>query len=543
MNLLRIALFGFRAQQGYDRAPLGGNRTVNAEVDLRPLAIERRGSSRTESDVGARRHLVSRYVVPSVLLLGAISLIGWASIDLVFPPRSVTVVPVFASRSTTLQKGVPLFQAAGWIEPRPTPVRVAALAPGFVQQLLVVEGQAVKAGETIAQLVREDAALEYQRAQADLRLSRAEWQACEATLAAAKTRFDQPVHLEAVLAEAEAALARVDTELTDLPFEIQRAESNRDFAKRNLEGKTSALNSLAGRAVDRATSEFASAQTLVDELQRRVASRQREQSALARCRDALQKQLELRIDELRAKDEAAADAEAAAARVQQAEVVLAEAKLRLDRMTVVAPVDGRVLHLIACPGSRLMAERGTDESHDASTVVTLYRPDMLQVRVDVRFEDLPNIHVGQAVSITSPAAAAPMRGSVLVLGSEADIQKNTLGVKVAVDSLPDVLKPEMLVDVTFLASATTASDDRPTETMRIYVPQHLIELVEGVAYVWVADSAAGVARRVRVELGHPGGEGCVEVNEGLNMTSRLIASGTDNLRHGERIRVSGEANP
>ncbi len=510
---------------------------MSANVDLKQLAVERSGSA----GIAPRRHLLSRYVVPALLLLGTIALVGWASFELIFPPRSVAVVPVLASRSATQQEGTPLFQAAGWIEPRPTPIRVAAFSPGFVQQLLVVEGQAVKAGEPIAELVKEDAELGLQRAEVDLRLRKAELQACQATLEAATTRFDQPVHLEAALAEAEAELAKVDTDLADLPFEIQRAESNLGYAKRNFEGKASATSSVAGRALDQAKSEFASAQTLVEELQRRVASRQREQNALVRRRDALQRQLELRTDELRAKDEAAANVEAAAARVQQAEVSLAEAKLQLDRMTVVAPVDGRVLQLIAHPGSRLMVGRGNDESHDASTVVTLYRPDMLQVRVDVRFEELPAIHVGQTVSITSPAVATPIQGTVLFIGSEADIQKNTLQVKVALDSPPDVLKPEMLVDVTFLASKVSTSDDQLTETMRIYVPQQLIETAEGTTFVWEADETAGVARRIRVELGRPGGEGCVEVTRGLNLTSRLIASGRDDLRDGDRIRVEGEA--
>ena len=37
-------------------------------------------------------------------------------------------------------------KAAGWIEPRPTPVGVAALALGVIQELLVVEGQGTVSG-------------------------------------------------------------------------------------------------------------------------------------------------------------------------------------------------------------------------------------------------------------------------------------------------------------------------------------------------------------------------------------------------------------
>ena len=64
--------------------------------------------------------------------------------------------------------------------------------------------------------------------------------------------------------------------------------------------------------------------------------------------------------------------------MEQAQLVVAEAQLQRDRMTVRAPVDGRVLELIAAPGARLSAGVGHTGTHDGSTVVTLYRPDRLQ---------------------------------------------------------------------------------------------------------------------------------------------------------------------
>ena len=448
---------------------------------------------------------------------------------------------MLASRAPVQLEGTVLFQAAGWIEPRPTPVRVAALAPGVVQQLLVVEDQLVKSGEPIAELVKQDALLAYERAQADHELRSAELQASQATLEAATTRFEQPVHLEADLAEAEAELAAMETQLAGLPFDVRRAEAQLAYAKANYEGKMSAGSALAERVVDQARSEYESARALVDDLSVRTESFTQQEAALIRRRDALQKKLELRADERRAKDEAAANVRVAAARVHQAEVALTEGKLQLDRMTVRSPLDARVLHVVAFPGSRLMIGRGYDGSHDASTVVTLYRPDMLQVRVDVRFEDLPRVQVGQHVSVSSPAIVKPIRGEVLFVSSEADIQKNTLEVKVAIDSPPPVLKPEMLVDVTFLAPKSPVSDTPPSAELRLFVPPQLVRQGESGAFVWVADQSAGVARRTAVELGRTGADGLVEVTGGLKPSSRLIATALDDLRDGERIQVVGEA--
>ena len=514
---------------------------MNTDVDLSQLAVDRGDRAGPRSSGATRGHPWSRYVLPGAVILGVAALIGWAARDLLSPPRRVAVIPVFAAQAEVGREGAPLFKAAGWIEPRPTPVRIAALAPGVVDQLLVVEGQPVKAGEPIAELVKDDARLACERAEADLKLGQAQQQAVRATLAAARTRFERPVHLEAGLAEAEAELAAVQTQLANLPFETRRAEAILAYAKGSYEAKSSAGDAITGRAIEEARSQYESARALAEELRGRVTPLERQKTALARRRDALQVQLELRADERRAKDESEADLQAVAARVEQARVALAEAELQLDRMTVRSTVDGRVLHLIACPGARLISGRGRDGSHDGSTVVTLYRPEMLQTRVDVRFEDLPRVQLGQTVSIESPAVPSPLSGEVLSLGSEADIQKNTLEVKVAVHRPPLVLKPEMLVDVTFLAPKSRQGDSAPSDSLQLFVPKRVILTGGAESFVWTADQSAGVARRTTVELGAAGPHGLVEVIRGLNVASRIIVSGHDDLRDGQRIRVTEEA--
>ncbi len=183
-------------------------------VDLQQLAFDRTDAAPPRLQVGKRRHLLTRYVLPALLLCGFALLVAWTSRDFLFPPKFVTVVPVFATEGEVQHAEMPLFSAAGWVEPRPTPVRVAALAPGVVELLLVVEDQPVKAGEPVAELVKEDAQLALDRAKADLDLREAELDEARATLTAAVTRFEQPVHLEAALGEANAALAKIETELS-----------------------------------------------------------------------------------------------------------------------------------------------------------------------------------------------------------------------------------------------------------------------------------------------------------------------------------------
>jgi len=510
------------------------------DVDLRELAIDRGGTGRPS--IHARRHVLTRYVLPAVLLVGFLSLVAWASRDIVIPPKPVTVVPVFATTSEVRQEGTPLFQAAGWIEPRPTPVRVAALAPGVVEQLLVVEDQPVTVGEPIAELVKDDAKLSYERALADLELRLAEHDEAAATLAAANTRFEQPVHLEAALGEADASLAKIETERKNLPYEIRRAEADLEAMQKDHDGKIAAKGVVAGVEIDVAKSKADAARALVDELRDRSESLGKEQAALMQRRDALKTQLELLADETKAKDEAEAKVRAAAARVAQARVAVAEARLQLDRMTVVSPIDGRVFRLIVQPGARIgdggaMAQM---PGHDGSTVVTLYRPNMLQARVDVRFEDIPKVALNQPVEIDNPALSSPLAGRVLFISSEADIQKNTLQVKVDIPDPPSVFKPEMLVDVTFLAPEQPERPSEPSQELKLYVLQQLVHQDDAGSFVWLADQSAGVARRATVATGAVGSNGLVEITGGLTVSSRIIAGGSDGLQDGDRIAVTSE---
>ena len=516
--------------------------TMENQVDLRQLAIDR--SEPAAPGAATRRHLGTRYVIPGVLIVGFLSLVAWASWDLVFPPREVTVVPVFSTTAEMRQAGTPLFQAAGWIEPRPTPVRVAALAPGIVAKLLVVEDQAVRVGEPIALLVEEDAQLAYRRALADLALREADLAAAQATLQAAEVRHQQPVHLDASLSEAEASLARTETQVSNLPFLIRRAEADYEAMRKDYQSKLQVQDIIASVELDLAKAKQDSAFAALEGLRDRVDSLEREQAALARRRDALGIQRELLADEIRLKQVAASKVKVAAARVERARVSVAEAKLRLDRMTIRSPIDGRVFRLIAHPGARMGDSMAQMVGRDGRTVVTLYRPEMLQVRVDVRFEDIPKVLPGQPVVIENPALSSSLAGTVLFINSEADIQKNTLQVKVAITDPPPVFKPEMLVDVTFLApehDADAAAATRQTEEVKLYILPHLIHQDAQGAYVWVADQSRNVARKTRIQTGATAANGLIAITAGLNHSSRIIASGTESLRDGARIRISGEA--
>jgi hypothetical protein len=182
---------------------------MNREVDLSQLSVRRKAPPKPV--VARSRQLWLRYVLPGLVLLGFAGVASWAARDSLLPSQPVTVVPVVTTRAEVRQEGAPLFQAAGWVEPRPTPTLVTSLAEGFVDELLVVEGQEVKKNETIiAKLNDRDARLALDAALADLRL-----------------RED----------EAEALIAKADIEFKYLPFQVQMAEAMEHHAGYDLEIK------------------------------------------------------------------------------------------------------------------------------------------------------------------------------------------------------------------------------------------------------------------------------------------------------------------
>ena len=197
--------------------------TTANKIDLKDLAI--RSEHEGRASLAPKRRILSRFVLPGLLAIGFVSMLAWSAQDAYWPRTPVTVVPVRVSLSELQSGGTPLFNAAGWVEPRPTPIRVAALATGVVQELLVVEDQFVEQGQPIAHLVDEDAVLVLGQAEAVYRLREAEVKEAQAAVTAAQVNFDIPAHLELPVAEAEAALAVIETQLSDLPHQRKRAEA------------------------------------------------------------------------------------------------------------------------------------------------------------------------------------------------------------------------------------------------------------------------------------------------------------------------------
>jgi len=511
---------------------------MKADLDLSQLALKR--PDRPSEKLAGRRSFLKRYVVSGAILVGFVMLLIWGAREQILPRKAVSAVPVIVTRSEVHQEGTALFQAAGWIEPRPTPVIVTALTEGVVEQLLVVEGQIVEAGEAVARLIDTDAKLAAREAEATLALRYAELQSAEAELRAAELRVKHPVHLDAAIAEADSLSAKAETELAKTPFLIISATARLEMARRTFEGKRTAGAAIAERLLHQAETDHLTAEAELAELKQRGPRLEREVETLQRKRTALTRQRELLIDESRQLADTQAKVQATLARQEQARLAVDKSKLALERTIIRAAVGGKVLQLVARPGTRVTATEGAGQQSSA-TIATLYDPAMLQVRADVRLEDVGQIQPNQPVRIETASAKEPLKGFVLQATSSANIQKNTLEVKVAIENPPPHIRPEMLVAATFLAPAQLQSDHGDKEAQdRLLIPKQLVIAGSGGQSVWIVDHASRAELR-SIRLGSAGREGLVEVVEGLTATDKLISSSDEGLQPGDRVIVTGGA--
>jgi multidrug efflux pump subunit AcrA (membrane-fusion protein) len=285
---------------------------------------------------------------------------------------------------------------------------------------------------------------------------------------------------------------------------------------------------------------------------------------------------------LKQADVAAAEAENL---VKQATLAETAARTRLEQMTIASPVAGIVLKVHAEAGSAI------GMTGMPSTVVTLYDPDSLQVRVEVRLDKFPLVREDLPATIEVDSYPdTKLFGRVLYDTHETDITLNTVRIKVGLLQLPMAyfepkhqagdrvgslaaaaldpwaavgmeilaggclaqqqvlapqakLRPKMFARVRLLAPPT-AKKDAGGETLRLFIPRRLLVGEGGQTRVWLIepdvsgkpDLGRAVLRTITLAQASRGD--FVEVTQGLQPSDKLISSGTEGLQQGARVRIT-----
>lgn len=442
-------------------------------------------------------------------------------------------------------------QAPGWIEPDPYHTAVSALADGVVETIHVLEGESVRAGQLLAELVSEDAELALRQAEARVETMVAALGRADAEYAAAKTDWDQPVERDRDVASTAAAHDEARAELERLPAEISAGEADLKRWQQEHQRVVQAFEQGAATTRERlvADYELKSSEAALDALQLQTQVLQARVDRLSSEATAAVRAADLRVAERLALDRATASVSDARAALEQARAQRDEAKLRLERMTIVSPMDGNILNRLKSPGDKVML--GMDDPH-SSHIVHLYNPGRLQVRVDVPLADASQVRVGQACEVV--VDVLPDRvfaGEVTRITHEADLQKNTLQVKVRVLDPADILKPEMLTRVRFIgvggtltgptggpgdhrADSAAAINGQAINTNRVRIPEACMDNTR----VWVVRDRRGLSGRVAaVDIRALHREGGYVTVEGQLSVGDLVVEQPSNLSPGGRVEV------
>jgi len=462
------------------------------------------------------------------------------------PAAEVHVLPVVFTQSVPIEseseneprRRTKTVQAPGWLEADPFYVACTALADGVVAQMLVLEGEHVEKGQIVARLVEDDAALALARAEADLATGRALLGASEAERAAAQTDWDNPVERERAVGVWSASLAETEAELAQLPSLI---EADRAVLERLREEHARAMKAFeSGASNDFEVLVFlkeVEAQAAVVESQdRRGAILDARRDRLRAEVAAAQRNAELRVAERLALDAAEAHLLAGGADVVRLEARRDEAKLRLDRMTIFAPINGYVQRRLKVPGDKVIF--GMDSVHSAH-LLHLYDPEQIQVRVDVPLADAANVYEGQPCEIVVEVLPdETFKGEVTRVTHEADLQKNTLQVKVRVIDPSPLFRPEMLTRVKFIgdAGSSSGSGNEPDQHPIVRVPE---SSMDG-GRVWVIRDRRGeygTSMPVTVTV-VSAEDGWASVRGDLR-PGDLLAIEVDDLSAGDHVKILG----
>jgi RND family efflux transporter MFP subunit len=412
--------------------------------------------------------LIAGAIALAMLAPERIGLSGWGA-----APHEVQVA--VAGRSTTAENGIAL-AASGYVIPRRR-VEVSSKVSGRVEELMVDRGDTVKAGQILARL-------DSQEIEAQLRQARA-------AQMAAKARLD------------EALAGSRPQEIERVRATLEQAEANQQTAKINLDRALKLYDKgvLAKQVLDDSQNAFD-----VSVAQTKVAAKNLELA-----------QIGTRTEQI----------ELSRAQLAESEASIAWWQTQLDNTVIRAPVSGTVLDRLIEKGE--MVTTGYVSGRGAkSALVSIADLKELEVELDINESDIAQVRVGQECQVSpEPYPDKQYKARVREIAPEANRQKATIQVKVAIEDPNEFLRPETNAKVNFLAPERNT----PAASGRILVPKEA--LVSGPALFVIRDAKAV---RVPVAVGAES-RGRIEIISGLAGGEQVAISGTAGLADGARVTV------
>ena len=310
----------------------------------------------------------------------------------------------------------------------------------------------------------------------------------------------------------------------ELNLRVQQAATQVDQAKAAVRQAEEKIGLKPGQAFDpNRVAEVAAANVALDlaEKELRRAERLIESGDVSRSffdeqrarRDQLREQRDVALAQAR-QNYAAVDV--ARTNVAIAQSQLALARKNLSYALIVSPIDGFVAERTADVGEYISPQQ---------KVATIVRTNPLRIRMDIPEQAIPEVKVGQSVSVTT--SAWPDRnfaGRVARLAPSVSAESRTLTVEAEVDNSGGALKPGQFATVRILQERVEPA---------VLVPARAVVTEAGVSRLFVIKD--GRAEQRVVQTGQTEGD-LIEIKSGIAADEQVATSGVERLSDGVAVR-------
>jgi len=230
-------------------------------------------------------------------------------------------------------------------------------------------------------------------------------------------------------------------------------------------------------------------------------------------RDQLKEQYEVALAQAR-QNYAAVDV--ARTNVANAQAQLALARKSLSYSTIPSPIDGFVTERTADVGEYVSPQQ---------KVATVVRTNPLRIRIDVPEQAIPEVKVGQSVSITTSAwPDKSFAGRVARIAPNVSATSRTLTVEAEIQNNGNALKPGQFANVRIL-------QERPEPA--VLVPARAVVTEAGVSRVFVIKN--GHAEQRLVQTGQTEGD-LIAIKNGVAADEQVATSGLERLSDGIAVK-------
>ncbi len=202
--------------------------------------------------------------------------------------------------------------------------------------------------------------------------------------------------------------------------------------------------------------------------------------------------------------------------VANAEAQLALARKSLSYSTIPAPIDG------------FIAERTADIGEYVSPqqkVATIVKINPLRIRIDIPEQAIPEVHVGQSVSMSTSAwPDKNFSGRIARIAPNVTTNSRTLTVEAEIENSSGVLKPGQFATVRILQALAAPA---------VLVPARSLITESSVSRVFVIKS--GHAEQRLVQVGQADGD-LIEVKSGVTANELVATSNLEQLSDGMALK-------